>query len=161
MSTTAARPTTGRFTPTRLFRTVAITEAITWTLLLVGMFLKYVTDTTELGVRVFGMLHGIAFVAYCVVTVVVAVDRRWSVGRALLALFCAIPPLATIPFERRAVKQGWLGDSWRLPEGAGTGAPDRTIAWLLRNPVRGAAVGAAVVAGLTLVALIVGPPFQK
>ena len=50
--------------PTRLFRTVAVAEAVTWTGLLVGMFLKYVTETTELGVRVFGMLHGVVFVAF-------------------------------------------------------------------------------------------------
>src|SRR5690606_20883934 len=60
--------------PRRLFRTVAIAEAITWALLLTGMFLKDVTETTELGVRVGGMLHGVVFVAYVVVTVVVAID---------------------------------------------------------------------------------------
>ena len=79
-------------TPARLFRTVAIAEAVTWTGLLVGMFLKYVTETTELGVRVFGMLHGVVFVAYVVTTVVVWVDRRWSAGRGLLALVAAVPP---------------------------------------------------------------------
>ena len=60
-------------TPALLFRRVAIAEAITWAPLLTGMFLKYVTETTELGVRVFGMLHGVVFVAYGVVTLVVAV----------------------------------------------------------------------------------------
>ena len=64
-------------TPALLFRRVAVAEAITWALLLTGMFLKYVTGTTELGVRVFGMLHGVVFVAYGVVTLVVAVDQRW------------------------------------------------------------------------------------
>ncbi|MGB0102027.1 MAG: DUF3817 domain-containing protein, partial [Nocardioides sp.] len=44
--------------PLHLFRRVAIAEAITWALLLTGMFLKYVTETTELGVQVFGMVHG-------------------------------------------------------------------------------------------------------
>ena len=51
-----------------LFRRVAIAEAITWALLLTGMFLKYVTETTELGVRVFGMVHGVVFIAYCLTT---------------------------------------------------------------------------------------------
>ena len=67
-------------TPRRLFRTAALAEAVTWALLLTGMFLKYVTETTELGVRVFGMLHGVVFIGYCLTTVVVAVDRRWSVA---------------------------------------------------------------------------------
>jgi integral membrane protein len=73
-----------RMSPLRLFRTVAVAEAITWALLLTGMFLKYVTDTTELGVRVGGMVHGVVFIAYCLTTVVVAVDQRWSAGRTVL-----------------------------------------------------------------------------
>jgi hypothetical protein len=42
-----------------LFRVVAVAEALSWAALLVGMFFKYATDTTELGVKVFGPLHGI------------------------------------------------------------------------------------------------------
>lgn len=145
-------------TPTRLFRTVAIAEAVTWTGLLVGMFLKYVTETTELGVRVFGMLHGVVFVAYVVTTAVVWVDRRWSAGRGLLALFAAVPPLATLPLEWWAVRKDWLGDAWRLPAGAGTSVSDRLVAWLLSNPLRGLAVGLVAVAALTGLALLVGPP---
>ena len=70
-----------RLTPRSLFRGLAVAEAITWALLLTGMFLKYVTETTELGVQVFGMVHGVVFIAYCLVTVLVAVDQRWSLGR--------------------------------------------------------------------------------
>ena len=58
----------GAMSPVLLFRRVAVAEAVTWALLLGGMVLKYVTDTTELGVRVFGMVHGVVFVAYCLVT---------------------------------------------------------------------------------------------
>ena len=36
-------------TPRLLFRRLAFAEAVTWALLLTGMFLKYVTETTELG----------------------------------------------------------------------------------------------------------------
>lgn len=144
--------------PTRLFRTVAIAEAVTWTGLLVGMLLKYVTETTEVGVRVFGMLHGVVFVAYVVTTVVVWVDRRWSPGRGLLALVAAVPPLATLPLEWWAIRKGWLGESWRLPAGAGASLPDRTVGWLLANPLRGVVVGMLAVAALTGLALAVGPP---
>lgn len=145
-------------TPTRLFRTVAIAEAVTWTGLLAGMFLKYVTETTELGVRVFGMAHGVVFVAYVVTTLVVWVDRRWSAGRGLLALVAAVPPLATLPLEWWAIRKGWLGDAWRLPAGATGSLADRLVAWLLSNPLRGLAVGLVAVAALTGLALVVGPP---
>ncbi len=39
-------------TPKRFFTFFAIAETVTWTLLLIGMFLKYVTQTTEVGVRI-------------------------------------------------------------------------------------------------------------
>lgn len=145
-------------TPTRLFRTVAIAEAITWTGLLFGMFLKYGPAENETGVRIFGMLHGIVFVAYVVTTVVVWVDRRWSMGRGLLALVAAVPPLATLPLEWFAIRKDWLGDAWRLPAGASASLPDRVVAWLLTNPLRGLGVGLVAVAALTGVALVVGPP---
>jgi hypothetical protein len=53
----------------KLFVIVALVEALTWTGLLVGMYLKYVSGTTDLGVWLFGRLHGLAFLAYVVVTV--------------------------------------------------------------------------------------------
>ena len=70
-----------RMNPRTLYRTVAVAEAVTWALLLTGMFLKYVTETTELGVQVFGMVHGVVFIAYCLVTALLFVDQKWSVSR--------------------------------------------------------------------------------
>src|SRR5688572_31571271 len=95
--------------PRRLYRTVAISEAVTWALLLTGMFLKYVTETTELGVQVFGMVHGVVFIAYCLVTVLVAIDQRWPLPRLVLGLVAAVPPFATLVFEAYADRRGLLG----------------------------------------------------
>ncbi|OUE27018.1 DUF3817 domain-containing protein [Clavibacter michiganensis] len=92
----------------RLFAVVAIVEAITWTGLLVGMFLKYVTESTELGVYVFGRLHGAAFVLYVIVTAVAAIHLRWGWKPALLAGVAAIPPLATLPLEIGLRRRGYL-----------------------------------------------------
>ena len=144
-------------TPQRLFRTLAIAEAITWALLLFGMFLKYGPEVTELGVRIFGMVHGVVFIGYCLVTVLVAVDRRWSPGRTLLGLVAAIPPFATLLFDTYAQRSGLLAGDWRLPVESGSGL-DRPTSWLLRNPGRGAVVGLGAVAALTGIALLVGPP---
>jgi integral membrane protein len=147
--------------PRPLFRLVARAEAVTWALLLSGMFLKYVTETTELGVRVFGMVHGVVFVAYCVAAVVVAVDRRWPPGRTVLALVAAVPPFATLAFERYAERRAALGaaeEPWRLRAEEPGSLLERLVAWLVRNPALGAGAGALTVAGLTAVALVVGPP---
>lgn len=144
--------------PRHLFRTVAVAEAITWALLLTGMFLKYVTDTTELGVRVGGMLHGVVFVAYVVTTVVVAIDARWSLKRTALGLLAAVPPFVTIWFDVASERQGALPEQWRLTRSEPAGTLDRIVARLVRKPVQGLAVGVVAVAALTGVALLVGPP---
>ncbi|PUA79890.1 hypothetical protein C7S10_16830 [Nocardioides currus] len=144
-------------TPRRLFRALAVAEAITWALLLAGMFLKYVTETTELGVRVFGMVHGVVFIAYCLVTVVVAVDQRWSTGRTLLGLAAAIPPFATLPFEVYADRRGLLGSDW-LSRPDSPGSLQRLVAWLLAHLRLAITLLVVAVAVLTAGALAVGPP---
>ena len=48
----------------RIFRVLAIAEAFSWAALLVGMFLKWVTRTTELGVEIAGPIHGAFFIGY-------------------------------------------------------------------------------------------------
>ena len=178
--------------PQGLFRRVAIAEAVTWALLLTGMALKY-TDVTELGVRVFGMLHGVVFIAYCLATVLVGVDQRWSRGRLvlgrvvglgrgvvflgsgrarglvggalrgargrlLLGLVSAVPPFATVLFDRYAERRGALATSWRLRAGSPAGRVDALVAWVVRNPLRGAAAGVLAVLALTGLALLAGPP---
>lgn len=90
----------GRLAPIgRLFAAVAFLEAFTWAGLLVGMFLKYVTGTTEAGVWLFGRLHGGSFMIYVGVTIVTAISLRWRWWVALTALLAAVPPLVTIPLE--------------------------------------------------------------
>lgn len=90
------------------FRVVAVAEALSWIGLLAGMYVKYVPETTELGVQIFGPIHGGIFVAYVVVALLTARTLRWPVGTAFLALLASIPPLATIWFERRATRTGRL-----------------------------------------------------
>ena len=144
--------------PRQLFRATAVAEAVTWALLLTGMVLKYVTRTTEVGVQVGGMLHGVVFLAYVLSAVAVALDARWSRGRTLLALVAAVPPFLTVWFERSADRRGELPTRWRLREESPAGPVERVLAWLVRNPVAGAGAGVAGVAALTGLALLVGPP---
>lgn len=145
------------WTPRSLFRALAVSEAVTWALLLTGMFLKYVTETTELGVQVFGMVHGVVFIAYCLVTVLVAADQRWSIGRLALGLVAAVPPFATLLFEAYAERRGLLGRAWLSRQDSPT-ASQRAVCWLLRHHRLAAGLLVVEVAGLTGAALVVGPP---
>ncbi len=58
------------------------------------------------------MVHGVVFIAYCLVTLVVAIDQRWSPGRTVLGLAAAVPPFATLLFEAYADRRGLLGPEW-------------------------------------------------
>jgi len=98
-------------TAATVFRTVAVAEACSWIGLLIGMFVKYVPETSELGVKIFGPIHGGIFMAYVVVALLAARILRWDVRTTLLALIASVPPLATLWFERWAARTG------RLPSG--------------------------------------------
>lgn len=147
----------GSPTPRSTFRALAIAEAVTWALLLTGMFLKYVTETTELGVRVFGMVHGIVFIAYCLVTLIVAVDQRWSLARTVLGLVAAVPPFATLLFEAYADRRGLLRTEWLSRPESPTWL-QRRVCWLLDHYRLAVGLVIAAVGVLTAIALVVGPP---
>lgn len=83
----------------KLFAAAALIEGVTWAGLLIGMLLKYGTGTTELGVWLFGRLHGLAFVFYVVVSLYAWMKLRWPLWAVLLALLAAVPPLVTVPLE--------------------------------------------------------------
>ena len=83
----------------RLFAVACLLEGLTWAGLLIGLLLKYATSTTELGVWLFGRLHGVAFLFYVVVSIIAARRLQWPWWVTSIALLAAIPPLVTIPME--------------------------------------------------------------
>lgn len=92
----------------RIFAIAAFIEAFTWAGLLVGMYIKYVPETTDQIVSVFGALHGGMFLIYIVVTLVAGVILRWRWWETLLALLASIPPLVTILVEIWLRRRGKL-----------------------------------------------------
>jgi integral membrane protein len=149
--------------PRSLYARLAVAEVVSWALLLLGMVLKYVTQTTELGVKVFGMVHGVVFIAFVLVTILVAVNQRWGVREAVLGLASAVPPFLTVWFERRMERRGRLDGGWRLghDEARPENPLERVLHTLMARPAVAVAVGLAAVAGLTGLALVVGPPVQS
>lgn len=97
-------------TSAKRFRFVAVFEAFTWVGLLIGMFFKYVPQTSEIGVKIFGPLHGIAFVVFIVVALATARELKWTWGVTALALLSSIPPIGTVVFEWWAVRKGHLAE---------------------------------------------------
>jgi integral membrane protein len=95
-------------TPAARFRAVAIAEAVSWAGLLIGMFFKYVVIEHEVGVQVFGPVHGIIFMVYVAVTLVTWGALRWSTGTGVLAVLASVPPFGSWVFERWAARHGRL-----------------------------------------------------
>lgn len=94
---------------TRLrFKVVAIAEAVSWAALLVGMYLKRVAETTDVGVQIAGPIHGVIFIAFVVMCVIAKRAFAWDTRTFVLALVSAVPPFTTVVFERWAERRGHL-----------------------------------------------------
>ena len=103
-STFDIRSTAGRF------RLVALAEAVSWVGLLVGMYFKYLgSPRTEIGVKIFGMAHGVVFIAFVVTAVMAGIVYSWGVGTWLLALLGSIVPLGSVIFLIWADRTAKLG----------------------------------------------------
>lgn len=93
------------------FKIIAFAEAVSWVGLLVGMYFKYLgTPRTEIGVKVFGMVHGLVFVAFVITAVLVGIAVKWAASSWLLALLGSIVPLGSVIFLIWAERTGRLGD---------------------------------------------------
>ncbi|MFC3298417.1 DUF3817 domain-containing protein [Arthrobacter agilis] len=146
--------------PRTLFRIVAVAEAVTWAFLLLGMFLKYVTRTTEALVPPAGAVHGFVFLCFVAATLFIWINQRWSVTTGVLGLASAIIPFATVPFERWIERRGWLAGTWRLAPGAEAprNPAEHVQAWVLRSPLVALVVAVVGISVIFSVLLLVGPP---
>jgi integral membrane protein len=147
-------------TPLTLFRTLAVAEAVSWTLLIGGLVLRAATDVS-IGVTIGGGIHGFVFLSYGTTAVLVALNQRWSIGPAALAVASAVIPYATIPTEIWLHRSGRLTGAWRLDASADPRDRrplDRMLRFFLRRPWVLAVLLIAAVALVFVVLLIFGPP---
>lgn len=92
----------------QVYAVTAFVEAVTWAGLLCGMYVKYIARSTEVGVQIFGPIHGTAFMVYVLVTITAAIVLRWRWWVVLLALLASIPPMVTVLVEM------WMRRTGRL-----------------------------------------------
>lgn len=107
------------------FRLVALAEAVTWVGLLVGMYFKYLgSPRTEIGVKVFGMAHGVVFIAFVSTALLAGIAYAWGAGTWLLALLGGIVPLGSVIFLIWADRTAKLGSpTGRETAAAGSAGP--------------------------------------
>lgn len=146
--------------PLTLFRSLAVAEAVSWTLLIAGLILRATSDLA-IAVTIAGGIHGFVFLSYGVAAVLVAKNQRWSLWPTIAAIASAVIPYATIPTELWLHRTGRLSGQWRLNE---TADPrdrawhDRLMRAMLRRPWLLGLLSAAVIVVIFVVLLIAGPP---
>ncbi|WP_173921427.1 DUF3817 domain-containing protein [Agromyces sp. Marseille-P2726] len=146
--------------PKRLFRILAFAEAVTWTILITALVLRYAAGL-DAAVLVGGSIHGFVFLAYAFQAVLVGVNQRWSIGLMAFAVLTAVVPYATIPFELWLIRRGRLEGGWRHEAGDhpadGTWV-NRMLRWFLARPVLLTVVAAVGIAAVFAALLVIGPP---
>lgn len=146
--------------PRSLFRTFAIAEAVSWTLLIAGLIVRAFTDWAP-AVTIGGGIHGFVFLSYGVVSVLVAKNQRWSAGVIVTILVSAVIPYATIPADIWVSRTGRLDGEWRLTP---TEDPrdrrwhDRLLRVVLGNPIVFGAILVIGVVAVYVALLVIGPP---
>lgn len=149
--------------PDRLYRVLAIAEAITWTIL-IGAIIARAAGAPGVVVTIGGGIHGFVFLAYGATALLVAVNQRWHIGVAVLAVASAVVPYATIPMEIWLHRTGRLDGPWRVDA---TDDPrdrrwyDRLMRWFLRRPWVLAALLVIAIVALYVILLLAGPPGGK
>ncbi|MCM3778896.1 DUF3817 domain-containing protein [Microbacterium hydrocarbonoxydans] len=149
--------------PGRLFRVLAIAEAITWTILIAAIIARAI-GAAGIVVTVGGGIHGFVFLAYGATAVLVALNQRWHLGVAVVAIASAVVPYATVPAEIWLHRTERLTGEWRL---VATDDPrdarwyDRLMRWFLQRPWVLAILLVVAIVALYVILLLIGPPGGK
>jgi integral membrane protein len=86
-----------------LFRIAAFSEAIGWSLLIIGILLgQYVFPGSSVPVKIAGRVHGTLFLIYIAAAILLYPSQGWSRKRTLFAAVASVPPFGSLLFEQWA-----------------------------------------------------------
>lgn len=146
-------------TPSKLFRTLAIAEAITWTILIICLVGKYAAGL-DWATMIGGSIHGFVFLSYVATVIVVSIDQRWKLGHVAGGIVSAVIPYLTLLFEKFVENKHLITDPWQL--GAGGREPhgplERLVSWAIRKPVPAFLLALVVIAVVFAILLAIGNP---
>jgi len=149
--------------PKAVYKFFATGEAITWGLLISALISRALGDLIPHAVTIAGSIHGAMFLSYCVVAVLVGLNQRWAFGKIAGAVGLAIVPFATIPFDRRLLKQRVLEGMWRTQatdDPRDKGVIDRLFRWFIARPVVLVLLIVLVLPAIFAFLLFLGPPTE-
>lgn len=83
------------------FRIIALLEGVSYLLLLlIAVPIKYVQGNPEY-VKLLGMPHGLLFVAYVVLAIVIGNDLKWDLKTMFIVLVASILPFGTFYVDKK------------------------------------------------------------
>ena len=86
------------------FRIVALLEGLSYILLLfIATPIKYLGDDPQY-VKLLGMPHGILFMAYIVMAVIISKDMKWSGKTLWIVLIASVIPFGTFYIDKKYLK---------------------------------------------------------
>jgi len=89
----------------RQFKIVAILEGVSFLVLLgIAMPLKYIFDLPA-STEVVGMAHGILFIAYVLMVVIIRKQLNWNLKTTALALTASVLPFGPFVVDRKLLSQ--------------------------------------------------------
>ncbi len=92
-------------------RVIALAEAASWVGLLIGMYFKHLASPgTELGVQIFGPVHGLMFVLFVMIGIGAGTAFRWRPSTWSLAVLGAVVPLGSVLFLIWAERTGRIAE---------------------------------------------------
>ncbi|GAB5563326.1 MAG: DUF3817 domain-containing protein [Winogradskyella sp.] len=87
-----------------LFRIVALLEGISYILLLfIASPIKWFYDDPQY-VRLLGMPHGLLFIAYVVIAVLLSKEMKWDSKSLRIILIAAVIPFGTFYIDKKYLK---------------------------------------------------------
>jgi integral membrane protein len=87
------------------FKITALLEGVSYILLLfVAVPVKYLANDPQY-VKLLGMPHGILFLAYIVLAIMLASDLKWNRNTILIVLAASIIPFGTFYVDRTYLKR--------------------------------------------------------
>ena len=87
-----------------VFRITAFLEGISYILLLfIATPVKYLYEDPQY-VKMLGMPHGLLFMAYVVIAVLISADMKWSTRTFWIVLIAAVIPFGTFYIDKKYLK---------------------------------------------------------
>lgn len=88
----------------RQFKIVAILEGVSFLVLLgIAMPLKYIFDMPA-STQVVGMAHGILFIAYVLMVVIIRKQLNWNLKTTALALTASVLPFGPFVVDKKLLR---------------------------------------------------------